>query len=378
MNPVILIILMVLLGAMIGGVTNSLAIKMLFRPYRSIYIGKFRIPFTPGLIPKRQQELAKQLGKMVVNHLLTPEGLRRKLERPAFQEQMTKWAQDEVQQFIEKTSTMEELLSEAGIYPSVPHIESSVSEWINEQYQTVMKDYRHRSLNEVLTDQWIAKAEMSSDQLADYIQEKVTLYFKSAEGRQKVTALIENYLDNQGFFGGMITSFMGSDGLTERIYPVILRYVSDPEMKAWLRGMLRTELHHVMNQPISDFEEKIGKEAVGLTLGKAVAKSLPLDEWLSRSIVKWTKPYQEKIIEDFVPIFVKKVSGILSGKIESMMSSMHLSEIVQEEVEAFQVHRLEDMILGISRREFKMITYLGALLGGLIGILQGMIVIFFG
>ena len=48
---------------------------MLFRPHRPIYIGKFQVPFTPGLIPKRRDELAVQLGKMVVEHLLTPEGI---------------------------------------------------------------------------------------------------------------------------------------------------------------------------------------------------------------------------------------------------------------------------------------------------------------
>ena len=52
------------LGAIIGGFTNHLAIKMLFRPHRPIYIGKFQVPFTPGLIPKRRDELAVQLGKM--------------------------------------------------------------------------------------------------------------------------------------------------------------------------------------------------------------------------------------------------------------------------------------------------------------------------
>lgn len=44
------------LGAIIGGFTNHLAIKMLFRPHRPIYIGKFQVPFTPGLIPKRRDE----------------------------------------------------------------------------------------------------------------------------------------------------------------------------------------------------------------------------------------------------------------------------------------------------------------------------------
>jgi len=45
---------------------------------------------------------------------------------------------------------------------------------------------------------------------------------------------------------------------------------------------------------------------------------------------------------------------------------------VRTEVETFSVERLEEMILSISRREFKMITYLGALLGGIIGIFQAL------
>ena len=54
---------------------KSFSDKMLFRPHRPIYFGKFQVPFTPGLIPKRRDELAVQLGKMVVEHLLTPEGI---------------------------------------------------------------------------------------------------------------------------------------------------------------------------------------------------------------------------------------------------------------------------------------------------------------
>lgn len=61
-----------------------------------------------------------------------------------------------------------------------------------------------------------------------------------------------------------------------------------------------------------------------------------------------------------------------------MIQSVRLAEVVQEEVEAFQVDRLEEMVLGISRREFKMITYLGALLGGLIGLLQAVLVMVIG
>ena len=48
--------------------------------------------------------------------------------------------------------------------------------------------------------------------------------------------------------------------------------------------------------------------------------------------------------------------------------------MVSEQVDSFPVEVLEDLVLGISRREFKMITVLGAVLGGAIGIVQGLIV----
>lgn len=65
-----------------------------------------------------------------------------------------------------------------------------------------------------------------------------------------------------------------------------------------------------------------------------------------------------------------------SERIERWMKRLHLQDIVREEVASFSVERLEEMILTISRREFKMITYLGALLGGVIGLIQGCITFF--
>lgn len=53
MNFLILCLTMISIGALIGGVTNLLAIRMLFRPYDAKYFGKWRIPFTPCLIPKQ-------------------------------------------------------------------------------------------------------------------------------------------------------------------------------------------------------------------------------------------------------------------------------------------------------------------------------------
>jgi len=59
-------------GGIIGYFTNDIAIKMLFRPYRAIYIGGQPLPFTPGLIPRNQARLAKRVADTVMKSLLTP------------------------------------------------------------------------------------------------------------------------------------------------------------------------------------------------------------------------------------------------------------------------------------------------------------------
>ena len=58
------------IGLIIGYVTNNIAIKMLFRPLKPVYIGKRRVPFTPGLIPKEKERIAKTIGGVVSTELL--------------------------------------------------------------------------------------------------------------------------------------------------------------------------------------------------------------------------------------------------------------------------------------------------------------------
>jgi len=64
------IITIPIIGALIGWVTNVLAIKLIFRPYKPIIIPiiNYRIQ---GLIPKRRDELALNVGQVIGNELLS-------------------------------------------------------------------------------------------------------------------------------------------------------------------------------------------------------------------------------------------------------------------------------------------------------------------
>lgn len=59
-----------LIGALIGWLTNLLAVKLLFRPYQPL-----KIPGLPlviqGVLPKRRHDLARSIGETVESELLT-------------------------------------------------------------------------------------------------------------------------------------------------------------------------------------------------------------------------------------------------------------------------------------------------------------------
>ncbi len=65
----------VLFGAMAGGLTNSVAIWMLFHPYEPPHVGKRPLKMLQGAIPKNQARLAAAIGRTVGTRLLTPEDL---------------------------------------------------------------------------------------------------------------------------------------------------------------------------------------------------------------------------------------------------------------------------------------------------------------
>jgi uncharacterized membrane-anchored protein YjiN (DUF445 family) len=81
MNDYIIYFIPLIVGAVIGYVTNAIAIKMLFRPLNPVKVLGVRLPFTPGILPRERHKLADSIGSMVERKLLTPEILKERLLR---------------------------------------------------------------------------------------------------------------------------------------------------------------------------------------------------------------------------------------------------------------------------------------------------------
>jgi len=75
-----------LIGAVIGYVTNLVAIRMLFRPLKEVRVFGLRLPFTPGILPRERRKLAESIGDMVERELITAGVLRERLAKTEVRE----------------------------------------------------------------------------------------------------------------------------------------------------------------------------------------------------------------------------------------------------------------------------------------------------
>ncbi len=99
-----------LVGAIIGYITNGIAIKMLFRPLNPITIGGYTLPFTPGVIPKEKKRLAKSIGRVVSRELLNEEVFRKALLKPEIYERL----EEKVDYYIDTYQANDKKLGEIG------------------------------------------------------------------------------------------------------------------------------------------------------------------------------------------------------------------------------------------------------------------------
>ena len=86
MNQIIIkLFLIVGIGAMIGWITNFIAIKMLFRPYKEMNFLFFKIQ---GLIPKRRSEIAISIADTVQKELISLKDITSSLNADELEEKM--------------------------------------------------------------------------------------------------------------------------------------------------------------------------------------------------------------------------------------------------------------------------------------------------
>ncbi|MEX0415667.1 DUF445 domain-containing protein [Bacillus sp. C30] len=364
------------LGAIIGGYTNHLAIKMLFRPHRPIYIGKFQVPFTPGLIPKRRDELAVQLGKMVVDHLLTPEGIGKKLTNKEFQTSLIRWAQVEVDKVITNEQSLRDMLEKWNLEHVEEEATQKIEHVITEKIHVFLAEYYTYTWEQALPHSVHEKVENAIPNVASFILKRGISFLESEEGKERLSKMIDDFFASRGTLLNLVGMFLGNVSLVDRVQPEVIKFLGQDGTERLLTDVLQKEWEKLKGRDVKELETFVEKEMIVNSILSAVKVEETVSRFLNQSVQQVCEPVRETIVEKVVPSAVEKGLKWGTENVGSILGNLQLAEIVQQEVSTFSTERLEDLVLSITKNELKMITYLGALLGGTIGFIQGLLLLF--
>lgn len=366
---------MAFIGALIGGLTNHLAIKMLFRPHEPKFIGKTRLPFTPGLIPRRRSELAQQLGKTVTNYLLTPDLFRKNMLTPAMEERAGEFVQRQLDQYVlQSDKTLKDWLELAGAEHLPRQTEEKVQQLIDVQIAAVKAKVTAGTVRDTVPERLQQQLEERIPLATEFLLQRAEQFIDSPEGKQTFQKLIDDFLHSKGTFGGMLNMFFGeSESLVGKIQREALRFVNAPGTKDLLDTLIWREWRNIQQQPMDQLTAGFDWQALSGSLKKYALEQMAVDRRLDRSLADYWPNGSEWTSKNVTPQIIRFIFNLAEKELERTLKKLKLDEMVKEQVDTFPVAVLEDLVLGISRREFKMITVLGALLGGLIGIVQGIL-----
>lgn len=257
----------VALGGIIGAFTNYIAIKMMFRPYSEKRLFGFVVPFTPGIIPKRQNDLAKAIGRVVCDNLVDADGISKML------------------------------LSDE----TIGKLESKIDEMVR-SLQTNEYSLRVFFSNYAGED----RVENLIKRVNDNLVSKIDGIVSDEKIGQTIAASAMSALDDRigdGFMG-MITKNALADTIKDKITPKLANLIND-----LMRGDGRKMI-------LSIVDDEINRFANGSVASWAAGMSDEKIESLKRDVVKL---YSEKVNAE-LPRLLRTIdiSKIVEDKIQSM------------------------------------------------------------
>jgi uncharacterized membrane protein YheB (UPF0754 family) len=387
-------------GGIIGYFTNDIAIKMLFRPYKAIYVGGRKLPFTPGLIPSNQEKLAKRISDTIMGSLLTPEELQnlaRKLLQTERLEMAIAWllklALEQVQGLNQqKTAKIVANILRDLLGQSLPRMlkvlarrEDFLEPQLNQLFDQVLLELQ---LTEVQANQlsaWFLKAVLPPDVLRQAIVDFLTdrnikiidegfrektsgTYWVVANlfgVRNALTRLRTYCLDEREASNARIEELIKSLSIRERVQEWLqnlsmqnLPVSTVRQLRKTLRDSIRDYLQNSGTEMIQGLSASIEWENIASVLlnrlrtSEVVTSSLvPVSQELALVIERYLERDLEAIVAQAIPI-------------------LNIDQVIINRVKATSAKELELAIQGIVKSELQAIVNLGGVLGVVIGAFQ--------
>lgn len=371
----------VCVAAFIGALTNHFAIKMLFHPRRALHVLGIRVPFTPGLIPKRKDEIAAALGEVVARYLVTADGLREWLRGGAMQEAAAAKIRGWLLARAEEGLTAEQLILKFTDWDTWDALRGKwaargaamAERWIERQWEE--GGWKSKPLAELVpgwSDEAIAGwASDLSDWLAASLREELL----STRGQRTLRNMIEGTLDRTGGLLGVLAGiFVDEDKAAAKLTEVLVEQLDSGVVREMMRTFIAKKLEEAGGWTLGEAAARLSGEENPLPWLKERAMSLLRLEERIRDLEKMDVGSlllrHESAWSEALRTVVGAAFDLLDRRLETVVAALELPRLVRKQVEKFPIGQVERIILSLSGREFRAITWLGALLGGIIGLFQ--------
>lgn len=375
MTPFLTIIVMIIIGAIIGGVTNMIAVKMLFHPFKAYYIFGKRMPFTPGLIPKRREEIATKIGQVVEEHLLTESLIREKLNSKNMISVMDETIHRQVELLRKDETTLQTLAEHLNI-----DVAEKGTAWITQlmDQKLTLKylEHEHQKLTDVIPTSIVEKIDQKIETVSDILLARAKAYLNSDKGYTDILDMLESFFVEKGKIIGMLQMFMTQEAIAERIQIELLRLTEQPKAQHILKEQIQKEYNRLKRMPLCDI---VDRNQFNDLKHQMISYSI--------SQVNLSKRVHQPVSQVFPDLFnalddkgVRKISqlviSLLANRLTSILKQVNIRGLVEEQINRFELDYIERLIFEIANKELKLIMLLGFVLGGIVGLFQGLIAIF--
>ena len=379
---------------------------MLFRPYRTKYIGKRRLPFTPGLIPANQERLAKRISDTIMGSLLTPHELqnlaRRLLETERVQGVilwLLRLALDQLQSTDKEDKTVKVI---AGILrdllgQSLPRLlkvlarrEDFLEPQLNQIFDQILLEFQ---LSEPQANQladWLLQVVLPPEVLRvaiiDFLTDRnIQLIDEKFRGETSGTYwVVANLFGLRNTLTRLRTYCLDEkDEANQRLAELIQSFGVKPRLKEWLQNL------SLQNLPISTVRQlrKTMRESIrsyvqerGVELMQGFSDSI---NWDGVAHILINRLRNSPVVNSSLTVVSKELALVLErylerdleNIVEQIIPILNIDQVIIQRVQATSPQDLELAIQGIVRSELQAIVNLGGILGFIVGLMQTVILI---
>jgi uncharacterized membrane protein YheB (UPF0754 family) len=388
------------LGGLIGYYTNDIAIKMLFRPYKAVYILGQKVPFTPGLIPSNQERLGQNIADAIMKSLLTPEeiqNLARKLLQPERLQGGIFWLLRLVVDQIKGDKNPRSTKILAGILrdllgESLPRLlkvlarqETFLETQINQIFDKVLLEFQLSEEQSSRLADWLLEIVLPPDRLRQIIIDFLT--------DRTIQTIDESFREKTSGTYWVVANLFGLKNTLNRLRTFCLdekeatnkrlqELIKDLKMRDRIKEVLQNL--SLQNLPVGTVRQlrKTIRDNVrqylqnsGSNLLKELTESA---DWERISIVLLNRLSSSPVVNtslevvarDLAVILEKYLTQDLEVIVQQAIPILSIDQVIVERVKATSPAELEDAIEGIVRNELQAIVTLGGVLGFVVGLLQ--------